>query len=85
MNQAVASQGMTVRAARALRFADRAAATVWLAWRSLVRAVGPNYRPEEHYMRGPGPKWHARNSQTFGAINGDLHRRNNSRAAKAAR
>jgi len=23
---------------------------------------GPNrrYRPEQHYMRGPGPKWHAK-------------------------
>jgi hypothetical protein len=20
------------------------------------------YRPERHYMRGPGPKWHERNS-----------------------
>ena len=19
-----------------------------------------NYRPEQHYMRGPGPKWHAK-------------------------
>jgi len=21
------------------------------------------YRPELHYMRGPGPKWHAKHSQ----------------------
>jgi hypothetical protein len=20
------------------------------------------YRPEQHYMRGPGPKWHAKHS-----------------------
>jgi hypothetical protein len=23
------------------------------------------YRPERHYMRGPGPKWHERNSGSF--------------------
>ena len=30
----------------------------------LIRAVqtlfGDSYRPELHYMRGPGPKWHAK-------------------------
>jgi hypothetical protein len=25
----------------------------------MARAFDP-YRPELHYMRGPGPKWHAR-------------------------
>jgi hypothetical protein len=28
--------------------------------RSLARALFDPYRPELHYMRGPGPKWHAR-------------------------
>ena len=27
--------------------------------RTFARAVDP-YRPELHYMRGPGPKWHAK-------------------------
>ncbi len=27
-------------------------------WRRLVG--GPYYRPEKHYMRGPGPKWRAK-------------------------
>jgi hypothetical protein len=29
------------------------------AVRSLVTSLGPvrRYRPEDHYMRGPGPKW----------------------------
>ena len=27
--------------------------------RSLRTLVDP-YRPEQHYMRGPGPKWHAK-------------------------
>ncbi|RAI44957.1 hypothetical protein [Rhodoplanes roseus] len=25
-----------------------------------VRAFADPYRPEAHYMRGPGPKWHAK-------------------------
>ena len=32
-------------------------------WKRLVLALLPNstgYRPERHYMRGPGPKWRER-------------------------
>jgi len=33
-----------------------------------IRAVrtlfGDSYRPELHYMRGPGPKWHAKYDPT---------------------
>jgi hypothetical protein len=39
-------------------------------WRNLTKAVrelqrsfgetGGTYRPDRHYMRGPGPKWHAK-------------------------
>jgi hypothetical protein len=29
-------------------------------WQRLVRIVGDPYRPELHYMRGPGPKWRAK-------------------------
>lgn len=29
-------------------------------WLKLVRIAGNPYRPELHYMRGPGPKWHAK-------------------------
>jgi hypothetical protein len=39
-------------------------------WRNLTKAVrelqrnfgegGTSYRPDLHYMRGPGPKWHAK-------------------------
>jgi hypothetical protein len=28
--------------------------------RSLQALVLDSYRPELHYMRGPGPKWHAK-------------------------
>ena len=30
-------------------------------WRKLVPSVCDSYRPELHYMRGPGPKWFAKN------------------------
>jgi hypothetical protein len=29
-------------------------------WHRLVRIAGNPYRPELHYMRGPGPKWRAK-------------------------
>jgi hypothetical protein len=32
-------------------------------WRELCRAMFDSYRPERHYMRGPGPKWRARHGQ----------------------
>jgi hypothetical protein len=28
--------------------------------RRLIRIAGNPYRPELHYMRGPGPKWHTK-------------------------
>jgi hypothetical protein len=33
----------------------RAVATVWQA---LTKWLFDDYKPEKHYMRGPGPKWH---------------------------
>jgi hypothetical protein len=32
-------------------------------WRELLRVMGNSYRPELHYMRGPGPKWRAKHGQ----------------------
>jgi len=29
----------------------------------LVRTLTDSYRPERHYMRGPGPKWRAKHGQ----------------------
>lgn len=29
-------------------------------WRRLTKTTCDPYRPELHYMRGPGPKWHAK-------------------------
>jgi hypothetical protein len=38
---------------------------VYRRWSRLMSSLSDPYRPELHYMRGPGPKWrekHARNA-----------------------
>jgi hypothetical protein len=37
----------------------------------LITRFSP-YRPELHYMRGPGPKWHAKNDQRSASLDGVL-------------
>ncbi len=32
-------------------------------FRSIVAALTDPYRPEQHYMRGPGPKWRAKHAR----------------------
>jgi hypothetical protein len=32
--------------------------------RGLARDLVDPYRPELHYMRGPGPKWHAKHDRS---------------------
>jgi hypothetical protein len=44
------------------RAATRCLAAVGAAWRRMATSLFVGYRPERHYMRGPGPKWHERNS-----------------------
>lgn len=29
-------------------------------WQRFIEIANDPYRPELHYMRGPGPKWHAK-------------------------
>ena len=36
----------------------------------LAKAVFDPYRPELHYMRGPGPKWHAKHDPAPPAVHG---------------
>ena len=48
--------------------ADAVFAAVGLAvmaeiWRSWSKELFGAYRPERHYMRGPGPKWHEKHAQ----------------------
>jgi len=35
-------------------------------WRSLIDTLTDPYRPELHYMRGPGPKWRAKHAVRAG-------------------
>jgi|GEM_PF-3587707 len=35
--------------------------SVLAGFHGLFDAASDPYRPELHYMRGPGPKWHAKN------------------------
>jgi len=46
------------------RFAS-GCATFWTALRDAWRTTGGggSYRPEAHYMRGPGPAWRAKYGQ----------------------
>jgi hypothetical protein len=36
-------------------------------WQGLIKDLRAPYRPERHYMRGPGPKWHAKHLPTAAA------------------
>jgi hypothetical protein len=44
-------------------------------WHSLAKDLFDPYRPELHYMRGPGPRWRAKHAQpTVGTAElGTLH------------
>lgn len=33
---------------------------IMTSWHKLIETVRDPYRPELHYMRGPGPKWYAK-------------------------
>ena len=37
--------------------------TMVAMWRTVSADLFNSYRPEKHYMRGPGPKWRARHGQ----------------------
>lgn len=57
---------LTLRPSR--QAADAVFAAVGLAvmaeiWRSWSKELFGAYRPERHYMRGPGPKWHEKHAQ----------------------
>ena len=32
-------------------------------WRAVTIDIFGTYRPEQHYMRGPGPKWRAKHQR----------------------
>jgi hypothetical protein len=37
-------------------------------WRRLRREIFDSYRPELHYMRGPGPRWREKHVQVTSAV-----------------
>jgi hypothetical protein len=54
MSEMAKSRGMA-------RCPNASPARVSAAWQALSKALFDGYRPyrpERHYMRGPGPKWH---------------------------
>lgn len=61
MAERVLLEGFIPRALRGTRLVVGARALFAALWSRLAGTVG-SYRPERHYMRGPGPKWHERNS-----------------------
>ena len=38
--------------------------TLAAIWRTLTKDLSDPYRPELHYMRGPGPKWREKHGQS---------------------
>jgi hypothetical protein len=41
-------------------------------WRTVTSALFNDYRPERHYMRGPGPKWRAKHARNTVTVEPDL-------------
>jgi hypothetical protein len=40
------------------------------AWRGLTKGLLDPYRPELHYMRGPGPKWREKHAIAAADLSG---------------
>jgi len=41
-------------------------------WRTVTSDLFNDYRPERHYMRGPGPKWRAKHARNTVTVEPDL-------------
>jgi hypothetical protein len=55
--------GKTTRSGAAHRMASGVLADLAEFAHSLARSLFDPYRPELYYMRGPGPKWHAKHDR----------------------
>ena len=53
----------TVRMSADRRQAPSLAADILDLFQRFAKALFDPYRPELHYMRGPGPKWHAKHDR----------------------
>jgi hypothetical protein len=52
------------------RAAPRLSADIAELVRSLAQALFDPYRPELYYMRGPGPRWHAKHDPPRACFDG---------------
>jgi len=43
-------------------------------WRTLMHGIVDPYRPELHYMRGPGPKWREKHARVTSLLSISHHR-----------
>ena len=55
--------GKTTRSGAAHRMAPGVLADLAEFVHALARSLFDPYRPELYYMRGPGPKWHAKHDR----------------------
>ena len=58
---------------KAVECAQPFSATTYCLTKDLADAIRTlmqfdSYRPELHYMRGPGPKWHAKHDHAFASL-----------------
>ena len=53
-------------------------------WRAFVAKAFDPYRPELHYMRGPGPAWRAKHKALSPAVNTMLAEIRTAKARKAS-
>jgi hypothetical protein len=60
------SHSYVLRVLLATRTPARAVDAVARRWRWLSASVCDPYRPELHYMRGPGPKWREKHGRGAG-------------------
>jgi hypothetical protein len=58
----------TAQMLAARRKAPGLAADIADLFRNLAKALFDPYRPELHYMRGPGPRWHAKHDPASAAL-----------------
>jgi len=56
-------KALSAHSSRGNWYAAGALTPLAAAWRWLAAIVGSRYRPERHYMRGPGPKWQERHTE----------------------
>ena len=62
---------------KAVERAQPSSATTYYLSKDLADAIRTltqfeSYRPELHYMRGPGPKWHAKHDHAFASLDSPI-------------